>query len=53
MIVDPVAWLRGRAESYSRDATTFHELEDDRMAMIYRTVADELRQAADAIGATP
>ena len=48
MTIDEVrARLRERAESYSRDARALDEEGDTYAAVAYRTIADELRKAAD------
>lgn len=41
--------LEDRAESYSRDARTFREMDDRVMATCYRTIAKELRAVAALI----
>lgn len=40
------AWLRERAESYSRDAMVLRRDGDKDAAIIYETIRDELRRCA-------
>lgn len=51
----PVTWLRERAASYMRDAEAFAACPDDGemlvWAAVYRTIARELREAADRLEA--
>lgn len=44
--LDAEAWLRGRAESYGRDATTLRRFGETDAAVIYETIRDELRRCA-------
>lgn len=54
--LSPVAWLRGRAESYSRDARAFGEMDAEHgngadmmvtAGAAYQTISTELRNLAD------
>lgn len=42
-------WLRARAESYFRDAEVLRADGDMAMCVAYKTIANELRQAADEV----
>lgn len=42
--------LRGRAESYSRDARKLADDGDNAMAAAYRAIASELRSCAEEVG---
>ena len=43
------AWLRDRADSYSRDALVLVDDGDEAMAAAYRAIRDELRRCADQV----
>jgi hypothetical protein len=42
-------WLRARAETYFRDAEALRADGDMPMCVAYKTIASELRQAADEV----
>jgi hypothetical protein len=48
-MTDTAALLRNRADSYWRDARTLRGMGDKDAALIFETIADELRKIADQI----
>lgn len=42
--------LRGRADSYWSDSIILKDNGDESMCLVYRTIADELRQVASSLG---
>lgn len=47
--MSPVAWLRARAESYARDGVALRQDGETTDAVLYETLATELRACADLL----